>query len=178
MKKLNVITRSLMIMGALFMVSCNTDDGITCPEDLVGPLDAAETDFTGSWEFSGLVAEEALDLTDDDTANPLKDIYAQYTACQRDLVYNFMETRSYAFKQGYVADDCQTKQSLTGTWSLKGKVLTFVSSCAYQSITIEMDDDGDSFSYDSIVNVREVNGNVKTTKVTFTFEKTSENEEV
>ncbi|MBJ7880037.1 DUF5004 domain-containing protein [Gelidibacter salicanalis] len=178
MKKLNVLTKSLMVMTTLFLVSCNTDDGIECPVALTGELTATETAFSGSWEFSGLVAEDALDITADNTENPIKDLYAQYPECDRDLVYEFMDTRAYVYKQGYFAEDCQNKQSITGTWSLTGTVLTFVSSCASQKIDIELKEEGNSFSYDATVNVREVSGNVKTTKVTFTFEKTDSAEQV
>lgn len=178
MKRKNVFMKSLMVMAGLFLVSCNNDDGIECPDALSGELTAAETAFSGTWEFSGLVAEDALDITDDGTENPSTDIYAQYTECQRDLVYEFMDTRAYVFKQDYFAEDCQSKQSITGTWSLTGKILTFVSSCATQSIDIEIHEDSNSFSYDATVNVREVNGNVKTTKLTFTFVKTDVIEQV
>ncbi len=171
MRKLNVMMKSLMVMTTFFLVSCNTDDGIECPVALTGELSDTETEFSGSWEFTGLVALEAVDITDDNTANPGTDIYAQYTECQQDLVYDFMNNRNYAFKQGYLADDCQGKQTLTGTWSLTGNVLTFVANCASQSIDIEMSDEGDSFSYESLVNIRDVNNSVRTSKVTFTFEK-------
>jgi hypothetical protein len=171
MRKLNVIMKSLMMMTALVLVSCNNDDGIECPEALTGELSATETEFSGSWEFTGLVSVEAVDITDDNTANPSTNIYAQYTDCQQDLVYDFMNNRNYAFKQGYVADDCEGKQTLTGTWKLTGKVLTFVANCASQNIEIEMSDAGDSFTYESIVNIRDVNNSIKTSKVTFTFEK-------
>lgn len=171
MRKLNVIMKSLMVMTALVLVSCNNDDGIECPEPLAGELSTTETEFSGSWEFTGLVAAEAVDITDDNTTNPSTDIYAQYTECQQDLVYDFMNNRNYAFKQGTFADECQGKQTLTGTWSLSGNVLTFVANCASQTIDIEMSDEGNTFTYESIVNIREVNGSVKTSKVTFTFEK-------
>lgn len=171
MRKLNVVMKSLMVMTALVLVSCNNDDGIECPVALTGELTAAETEFSGSWEFAGLVALEEVDITDDNTSNPSADIYAQYTECQQDLVYDFMDDRNYAFKQGYVADDCEGKQTLTGTWKLTDKVLTFVANCASQSIEIEMSETGDSFTYESIVNIRDVNNSVKTSKVTFTFEK-------
>lgn len=171
MRKLNVVMKSLMVMTALVLVSCNNDDGIECPVALTGELTAPETEFSGAWEFAGLVAVEEVDITDDDTVNPSTDIYAQYTDCQQDLVYDFMEDRNYVFKQGYVADDCEGKQTLTGTWKLTDKVLTFVANCASQSIEIEMSEAGDSFTYESVVNIRDVNNLVKTSKVTFTFEK-------
>lgn len=171
MRKLNVVMKSLMVVGALFLVSCNTDDGISCPEALTGELDAAETEFSGDWTLTALEADDAVDITDDDTDNPTKDIFAQYTECQSDLVYEFMDDRNYAFKQGYVAADCEGKGTFTGTWALTANVLTLVSNCASQRVDIEMNADKDVFSYDTNVNVRDVNGAVKTTKVTYTYTK-------
>ncbi|WP_299398393.1 DUF5004 domain-containing protein [uncultured Gelidibacter sp.] len=172
MKKMNLMMKSLLVFTALFMVGCNNDDGIVCPEALTGELTAAETEFSGQWVFSGLVAEDALDITDDKTDNPDKDLYAQYSDCQRDLLYTFMANRGYEFKQGHTAAaDCDGKQSVMGTWSLTDKVLTYVSGCSTQTVEIELNDEKDAFTYKALVNIREVNGLIRNTKVTFTFEK-------
>lgn len=162
-------------MVALFMFSCSNDDGIKCPEALTGELSASETEFSGTWAFTAMVAEEAIDITDDDTENPDKDIYSQFSECQRDLVYDFKNDRKYVYQQGSVAEDCQ-EQSLNGTWSLEADVLTFVASCASQRIDIKMSEAGDAFSYDSVVSFNEADGGVKTTKVTFTYEKVNDGE--
>lgn len=175
MKKSNLIIKSLVVMFALFMVSCNDDDGFQCPDPLTGELNATEADFAGSWVFSGMVAEDEIDLTDDDKDNPSKDIFAQYTPCDRDLAYEFKNDRNYSLKQGYLALDCNNKQSLVGTWSLTAaNSLTFVASCALQTVNIEMSEEGDAFSYTSNLSFKDVDNAVKTTKVTFTYSKVSE----
>lgn len=171
MKKSILAVKSLMVMVLLFTFSCNNDDGITCPEPLTGDLNATETEFAGKWAFTAMVAEQAIDITNDDTDNPNKDIYTQFTECQRDLVYDFKNDRNYVYNQGSVAEDCQNKQSMSGTWSLKDKVLTFVASCSSQRINIEMNEAGDAFSYDSTLNFQEANGGTKVSKVTFTYRK-------
>lgn len=159
-------------MGALFMVSCNTDDSINCPDPLTGDLNAIETGFSGQWAFSGMMAESAVDITDDEKDNPSKDVYAQYTACERDLVYNFLANRSYSFKQGSVATDCTNKQQLTGTWSLTdGKSLKFVANCGSQTSQITVDESGKTFSFVTTLSIRDVSNVEKTTKVTFTYTK-------
>ena len=164
-----------MAMTVLFMVSCNTDDSVDCPDDLTGALSDTESEFAGAWIFSGMMAEDALDLSDDKTDNPSKDIFAQYSECDRDLVYNFMTDRNYTLKQGYEAEECNNKQSLAGTWSLtSGELLTFVASCATQSTKIDISDSGDSFSYSVNLNFQDVNGAQKTTKVKFTYSKVIE----
>lgn len=177
MKKSILIIKSLVVAGALFLTSCNTDDSINCPEPLTGELTAKEIGFAGSWEFAAMVAEEAVDITNDDTSNPSKDIYAQYSACERDLVYDFMDNRNYTLKQGFMAPDCDNKQTLAGTWALDANnILTFVAACASQTIQLEMNEAGDAFTYVSNLNFRDASGAVKSTKVTFTYDKIVEDE--
>lgn len=171
MKKSNLIIKSLMVMGALFMTSCNTDDGISCPDPLVGELTAKETEFAGKWIFTAMEADKAIDITDDKTDNPNTDLFAQHTACDRDLVYDFLSNRDYSYKQGSVAADCTNKQSLTGTWSLADSKLSFVANCSSQTMPIVISETGDSFSYDATLNITDANGDAKTAKVTFTYTK-------
>lgn len=172
MKKSNLIIQSLMVMTAFFMVSCNNDDGINCPADLTGELNATETQFSGTWEFSGMMAEDAIDISDDKIDNPNKNIYEQYTPCARDLVYNFMTDRKYSLKLGSLAADCTDKQELTGTWRLEdGKALSFVANCSSQTSQITLDETGKTFSYVTTLTVRDVTGFDKATKVTFTYTK-------
>src|SRR5690554_3638472 len=109
MRKSILIMKSLMVIVALSVVSCNSDDDIKCPDALTGELSATETQFSGSWRFSGMETEEAIDITDDNTDNPSTDIYAQYGACDRDVKYDFMSNRDYELKQGYAAVDCNNK---------------------------------------------------------------------
>src|SRR5690606_19051372 len=97
-----------------------------CPDPLIGELTAIETEFSGSWKYIGMEAEEAIDITDDNTDNPSTNLFAQLKDCDRDMVYNFMTNRNYEIKQGYVAANCNNKQTLTGTWSLTATDLTIV----------------------------------------------------
>lgn len=164
-----------MVMVALFMVSCDTDDSIKCPDALIGELNATENQFSGTWVFSAMEADVAVDITDDDEDNPSKDIFAQYSLCQSDLVYNFMDDRNYTYKQGYSAADCQNKLQSTGTWALTGdKSLTFVANCASETVRITTSEAGNTFSYETNLNFQDVNGIVKATKVTFTYTKEGE----
>ena len=167
-----------MLMTVLFMVSCNTDDTINCPAELTGDLNATETEFSGTWIFTDMIADDAIDLTDDKTDNPSKDVFAQYSACDRDLVYNFNGDRKYSLKQGSLASDCNNKESVAGTWSLTvdKKALTFVANCAMQTTQITIGEDENTFSYTSNLSFRDVTGLVKTTKVTFTYTKQEQNE--
>ena len=166
----------LMIAAALLVVSCSNDDGIKCPEPLVGELTATEADFTGSWVMVAMEGNEALDITDDKISNPSTDIFAQFTDCQRDLVCEFNDTRDYTQKQGYRAPICENQDSITGTWrlaknNLNENVLSFVANCTSLDLKIEMNEFGDAFTYKSNVGFQDVNGVFKTVYVKFTYEK-------
>ncbi|WP_163518381.1 DUF5004 domain-containing protein [Gelidibacter japonicus] len=171
MKKSILIIKSLFLVVALSIFSCNTDDDIKCPEPLTGELSEAETGFSGSWKLVAMEADEAIDLTDDNADNASTDLFAQYKACDRDLVYNFMNDRSLVYRQGYLAADCANKLTFSGTWNLIGNDLTIVANCASQRITIETNAEEDQYSYDVTLEFRDVNGSVKSSKVKFTFEK-------
>lgn len=172
MRKSILIMKSLVVIAALSIVSCNTDDGIQCPEALTGDLSTTETEFSGSYKLVAMEAEEAIDLTEDNTDNPMTDVFAQYTACDRDLVYKFMSNRNLEYVQGYSAVDCTNKLTFPGTWNLIGNDLTLVANCSSQRIMIEKSAEGDKFSYDAILPFRDVNGTTKSIKVKFTFDKT------
>lgn len=171
MKKSILIIKSLFVIGALSIFSCDTDDGIKCPDPLIGELSAIETEFSGSWIYVAMDADEEIDITDDNTNNPSTDLFAQLDDCERDMVYNFMSNRNYEFKQGYLADDCNNPQTLVGTWSLIGSELTIVGSCSSQRIPIETNDEGTQFSYDTLLSIRDVNGLEKRLNITFTYQK-------
>lgn len=173
MRKSNVIFMSLIMVMGLFMVSCDNDDDIKCPDALTGALAANETAFSGSWVFSAMVAEEAIDVTDDNTANPSTDIFNQYEPCTRDLSYDFKNNRDYALKLGGIVADCN-KETITGTWSLSPiNNLTFVSGCSSQAIQITLNEDGTQFSYKLNANLKNINGEFKVTPVTYTYTKLS-----
>lgn len=173
MKRSILFMKSLLIMSVFFMVSCNDDDTVSCPEAISGDLTAVETEFAGKWELKDMVAEEAIDITEDKTENPLKDIYAQLPACKQDLYFSF-DGRDYVEKQGYTAEDCTNKASLKGTWKLAGDNLVFVASCTTQSLKIEFNEDKTEFYYSSTLTFQDQKEGLKTTKVTFTYAKESE----
>ena len=160
-----------MLITVLFMVSCDNDDDVKCLDPLTGALSPTETKFSGNWKLTGLMADDAIDLTNDKKDNPSKDIFAQYDDCEKDLVYDFMADRKFAFKQGSLAAKCEKKQTLSGTWKLTGKVLTFLEKCDAENINIELNENSDTFSYVSVVRIKDVKGVVKATKVKFTYKK-------
>lgn len=178
MKKSILSIKALVVMVALVTFSCSNDDDIQCPEALTGELTATETEFAGTWELTAMLAEDAIDITNDETENPSKDVFAQFTECQRDLVYDFKTDRAYSYKQGSVAEDCQNEQSINGSWSLNDELLTFVASCTTQRVNIDLNKEGDAFTFDSVLSFNVAEGGVKTTKVTFTYERVTDGETV
>src|SRR5690606_14347222 len=175
MKKSILVMKSFVLAGALLFVSCNDDDGITCPEAITGELNGAETAFVGTWALSGMIAEDAIDLTDDSEDNPSEDLFVQYSECDRDLVYNFVSDRNYTYKQGSVAEDCNNKLSLVGTWGLTSENrLMLVANCSSQAVNIEIGESSNEFSYDTNLTFKDATGAIKTTKVTFTYTKQAE----
>lgn len=172
MKKSNLIIKSLTVIMALFIVSCNDDNSMDCPQTLLGPLSALETRFSGTWKLTGMLAEEAVDITDDGEDNPSKDIFSQYTECQRDLVYNFNSDRNYIFKQGYSDSGCNPRYELSGTWNLSEEnFLTFVANCTLETIQISLNDAGNTFWFESPMEYKDESGLIKSTKVIFTYKK-------
>lgn len=172
MKKSILVMKSLVLAGALFFVSCNDDDGFTCPEAITGELNSAETAFAGTWVLSKMDAEDAIDLTNDNESNPSKDLFSQYSECDRDLVYDFESDRKYSNKMGTIAQDCTNKVSLVGTWGLtSANVLTLVANCSTQTITVETNESSDEFSYTVPLTFKDATGSQKMTKVTFVYTK-------
>lgn len=163
--------KSLMVMVALTVFSCNTDDSIDCPDPLTGELSAEESQFSGTWTLVAKESDVAIDLTDDEIDNPSKDIFAQNKECDRDLILDFKTNRNYEEKFGHTAVDCENKLSFGGTWGLAGNDLTFVGDCSSQRISIKKNEEGNQFSYETTGPIRDVNGVAKTVKLTFTYEK-------
>ncbi len=170
MKKSIVFVKIIMITSLLFM-GCSNDSGPDCPEALTGTLDATETAFVGDWSFIGMVSEDEIDLTDDNEDNPSTNIYDQFEDCQKDLVYSFSNDRSYTLKQGFVATNCTNKAQLNGTWKLAGGVLNFVANCSTSYLNIEFNNDKTEFTFEETYRFVDVNGQIITSKVTFTYGK-------
>ncbi|WP_240905136.1 DUF5004 domain-containing protein [Flagellimonas oceani] len=149
--------------------SCNSDDETNCPEDFTGSLGTGEEVLVGKWQLKAIKAEEALDLTDDDTDNPSKDLFAQYSACQKDAFYTFETDRTYAYEQGKTAEDCENTFSSDGTWRFASNTLNLVSSCSVQSTGLELNEDFTEFTFSVDYKISEVDGSVVQTTLDFTY---------
>ena len=169
MKKTILLVKSLMLVGILF-VSCDNNNGTDCPDALKGELSTTETEFAGTWKLKSIIADEDIDLTDDDVNNPSTDIFAQNSDCQNDLVYNFMTDRDYTLTQGENVTDCDDLESI-GTWAFSGNTLTLVAYCTTQTAQLTISDDDTEFSYSSNLNFKDVNDAIITSSVIFTYEK-------
>lgn len=172
MKKTVLLVKSLVVMSFLF-VSCNDNDSVTCPDALTGELSAVESSFAGTWELTAIASEKEIDLTNDEVANPSKNIYAQQTACQQDIMYIFNADRSFDYKEGFVAEGC-TKTKIDGTWKYSINGLVIVSNCTSQIMDIDVNDDKTEFSVANTYNLKDVSGNVVSSKLTFTYTKVVE----
>ena len=175
MKKSILLVKSLIACSILF-ISCNDDDNdLKCAEDVTGELTSNEINFTGKWTLKSVVSEDEIDLTDDEIDNPSTDLFAQYTDCSKDIVYEFGDNRDYAFTGGMTAIDCDNEQEITGTWGLnESSGLIIVSNCSTQLTQIEVNDESTAFSTEGNLKYVDVNGNVINTTTTFTYEKSIE----
>lgn len=149
--------------------SCDSDDETNCPEDFTGSLGTGEEVLVGKWQLEAIKAEEAIDLTDDDTDNPLKDLFAQYSACQKDAFYTFETDRTYAYDQGQTAEDCENAFSSDGTWRFASNGLNLVSSCSVQTNELEFNEDFSKFTFSVAYRITDVNGKVVQTTSNFTY---------
>ncbi|MBO0323720.1 DUF5004 domain-containing protein [Muricauda sp. CAU 1633] len=169
MKRMIFSVGTLLLMGG-FMVSCSTDDGSSdCPEDFTGALVANEEKLVGEWVLSAIVADEAVDITDDDQENPSTDLFAQYNDCQKDGVYTFNANRTYTFEQGLNGTDCQNRGTFDGTWQLSSNTLSFVDACILQNLTITFNGSETEFTFSDDFNITDVNGTTSEVNVSFTY---------
>ena len=158
------------LLGVLFL-NCNTDNEPNCIADFTGTLTATETVLEGTWALTAIESSVAIDLTDDQEDNAIKDIYSQSTDCQNDAVYSFLSSRSFSLKQGYIAEDCAQKSSVTGSWQLSGDLLSLVSSCTVFNVEIEVNEDETAFTVSNVVNLRDIDNKIVETNVTYTYTK-------
>lgn len=174
MKKTTLLVKTLMLFGIL-AVSCDDNNEYKCPEAFTGALTETETNFSGLWVLKSIVAEDAIDLTEDDIDNPSTDIFNQFTECQRDAAYDFNSDRSYSFLSGTIASNCSNEQTISGTWELNpSSVLTLVSNCAKQSTIIEVNETNTEFTIETTYNFIDVNDIGMTLETTSTYEKVTE----
>ncbi|WBU90473.1 DUF5004 domain-containing protein [Cellulophaga omnivescoria] len=158
------------LLGVLFL-NCSSDDDLVCAEDYTGELTAVESVLQGTWVLTAVESSVAVDLTDDEEDNPIKDIFAQSTDCQNDAEYNFMTDRSFTFKQGLTAANCEQKSDILGTWQFTGNTLNFSSACTIFSSQINLNDDETAFSVESLLNIRDINNQLVEAEVTYTYTK-------
>ncbi|MFB9056551.1 DUF5004 domain-containing protein [Mariniflexile ostreae] len=171
MKKSILLVKSLLIMSVLIVSCDNNDDSIQCPEAITGELIPIESDFTGRWELKSITVEDEIDITDDNEDNPSLDLFAQYSECQKDIVYNFNDDRSYELALGQVASDCSNKLKVEGTWKLSETTLTLVANCSRDLIVIDVNEDATEFVLEAVYSFKDVDGNIIKTKATSTYEK-------
>jgi len=169
MKKTVLLVKSLVVMSFLF-VSCNDNDSVTCPDALTGELSEVESAFAGKWVLTAIASEKEVDLTNDNVANPSKNIFEQQTACQKDVIYVFNADRTFDYKEGSVAEAC-TKTAIDGTWKYSVSGLVIVANCTSQILDIDVNDDSTEFSIESTYNIKDVSNNVISSKLTFTYTK-------
>ncbi|MGJ8659776.1 MAG: DUF5004 domain-containing protein [Cellulophaga fucicola] len=159
------------LLGVLFLNCSSDDNGATCASDYTGELKEEETLLQGAWALTAVESSVAIDLTDDEEDNPLEDVFAQSSDCLNDAAYNFNADRSFTFKQGLTATDCDQKSDIAGTWQLVGNVLSFSSVCTIFSSQIELNDDDTNFTITSRASLRDVNNKIVEAEVTYTYTK-------
>lgn len=163
---------AVVVLTALtgLFVGCNDDDA-ECIADYQGELTADETAFAGEWNLSAVVADQEVDLTDDDEENPSTDIFAQQSACEKDEQYVFDADRTFEYSKSNNAEDCDNPVKLTGTWKLGGSTLGMIYFCSENIVDLDFNSDRTTFSLTNDVIVTEVGGNRVETEVTFTYTK-------
>jgi|TARA_R110000868_G_scaffold401498_1_gene677011 hypothetical protein len=153
------------------LVGCSTDNTVECPADYEGALVAEENGLLGTWELTAIVAVKEVDITKDDVQNPKKDIYVQYTDCEKDAEYTFGPGRAYEFAQGQNASSCSNKVKIEGTWKLSSDILGLIGNCSAQNLKIVLNEGKSAFTTTSNYNITDVNGQTVQTDVTFTYTK-------
>ena len=103
----------LFIFGlGLFISSCNDHLKIE-KNDLTQGV--ADSQMVGSWKITAVVSDVPYDWDNDGDAE--KDIYANWTGCQRDNLFTFTgDTATGAFKKGTFKINCSVTKP--GTWQI------------------------------------------------------------
>ncbi|OBQ55300.1 DUF5004 domain-containing protein [Tamlana sp. s12] len=178
MKKSILAVKSIvslcLISGLIFSCDNNDDNDMVCQEEITGDLTEHETAFAGEWILKSIVADEEIDLTDDDTDNPSTDIFAQYDECQQDAVHDFQSDRAYIFEVGLNAADCDDQQKVEGTWKLSDEnMLTILSNCVESRTALELNEENTEFTVENTVVFTDVNDEEMTLKITTTYAKSA-----
>lgn len=160
-------------MLSFLFLSCCSRDGEECPPDFTGQLNAEEEKLIGTWLLSNIESSKMIDLTDDNTDNPSNQLFEQYTECQRDATYDFHANRTYIYRLGITAENCEHSLESEGSWALTAQELKLASSCSLLQSGIKFSDDGLQFMFTEIYNIRDVNGAVIQTKLEITYQRTN-----
>ncbi|MEZ4969305.1 MAG: DUF5004 domain-containing protein [Flavobacteriaceae bacterium] len=153
------------------LIGCSSDNTIECPADYEGALVEEENGLLGTWQMTAILADKEVDLTNDNESNAKKDIYVQYTDCEKDAEYSFGPGRSYEFAQGQNATGCTNKVKIDGTWKLSSGILGLIGNCSSQNLKIVFNEGKSEFTSTSNYNITDVNGQTVQTDVTFTYTK-------
>jgi len=171
MKKSIVLICSILVVN-LLLVGCSSVDGeSSCSQDLTGELSTAESDFVGTWVLAGLVAENEVDLTDDNMSNPSTEVYSQLPECQKDVVYIFNSDRTFAIQQAYNVEGCPNKALVEGTWKLSAGQLTLVALCSSPRYNITLNTEVTVFTLEDTYNFNDRSGVIINSNVILTYER-------
>ncbi|MGJ8738320.1 DUF5004 domain-containing protein [Zobellia laminariae] len=169
MKRKFMFLLTAVLCNGLFLACNDTDDTIECIEDFSGVLASAEEKLPGDWMLTAMTADTEIDLTDDETDNPLKDLFAQYEDCQKDASYSFGTNRTYVYRQAQNTADCTNQVTLGGTWQLSDDTLRLVTDCNLSSIALTFAEDDSAFMFTNSFSIADAEGKTIQTNVTFTY---------
>lgn len=159
---------AIATMGILF-TSCNSDDDNSCIPDYTGELLAAEEKLVGTWVLTAIVAEDEVDITDDETENPSTNLFAQYSDCEKDAFYTFDADREMNFMVGTTATDCDNETETTGSWKLEGNRISFISTCLEFFMDVAFTGDDSAFSIETEAQITDVEGDQINTTVIYVY---------
>ena len=171
MKRIEKLIAAFAIVSVLF-ISCNSNDDTHCEPDFTGSLSQTEQVLVGKWVLTAIVSDKEVDITEDDTDNPSTNLYSQSTDCEKDIFYTFNENRIMKFVIGSTAENCSNKNETSSSWEFKNGTLSFVQSCLIFESKIGLATDNLSFSSEnSNVTIKDVDNNVISAKLTYTYTK-------
>lgn len=168
--KTKFVMFAIATMGIIF-TSCNSDDDNNCLPNYTGELLAPEETLVGTWVLTSVVANDEVDLTDDDTENPSTNLFAQFSDCEKDLIYTFNDARVMEFLVGTTATDCDNETESTSSWKLDGNRLYFINTCLEFYVDLAFAGDDSAFSIESEVVITDVEDENITTTVTYVYTK-------
>ena len=169
--KNRIVLASKILLSSLLIVSCSTNDSSSCEQALTGALSTEESGLVGNWILTNMVSEDPVDITTDGVDNSSTDIFGQLDDCDKDVEYIFENDRNFTLKQQFTAENCPNKSSLNGTWKYANDILSLVSACNLQTITILVDGGFTTFSFEGLYTFLEVDGTVTSSNVTLTYTK-------